>query len=185
VTLTSGAEIRAADSELMQRIAERDETALAAVYDRYGNMVFSTALRVLRDTAAAEDILQETFYGLWEKAAMFQEGRGSLGGWLLVMARNRAISRLRRKDSAPAEDFENVTVRVASTIEADAAQKQMIGRVQQMMQTLPEGQREALELAFFEGLTHSEIAQKTGQPLGTIKTRVRAALDTLRQSFHA
>ena len=142
------------DWSLLERVVRKDESALSALYDRYSGLVFSEAKRILRDTGAAEEILQDLFYQVWRTAERFDAARGSLAGWLLVAARNRAISRLRR-----------ALARVYSR------------RCKQS----PEGQRQAVELAYFEGMSHTEIAEKTGQPLGTVKTRIRTAIETLKQ----
>jgi RNA polymerase sigma-70 factor (ECF subfamily) len=174
----------ASDHELIKRLVERDGDALSELYDRYSALVYSVALRVLRDTGAAEEILQDIFYSLWEKAARFDATRGSLAGWLLVMSRNRAISRLRRRGPEQSEDMEQMTVAFPAWIEQDLGQRALLATAQKAITDLADGQREAIELAYFEGLTHSEIAQRTGQPLGTIKTRVRTALEILKKTLN-
>jgi RNA polymerase sigma-70 factor (ECF subfamily) len=170
----------ASDWSLLERVVRKDEEALSALYDRYSGLVYSEAKRILRDTGAAEEILQDLFYQIWRTAERFDEARGSLGGWLLVAARNRAISRLRRKTGKTEELKENgVGLRV--DLESRTAQNLLLEKVRGVMQELPEGQREAVELAYFEGMSHTEIAEKTGQPLGTIKTRIRSAMETLKR----
>ncbi len=165
---------------MLERVVRKDEEALSALYDRYSGLVYSEAKRILRDTGAAEEILQDLFYQIWRTAERFDEARGSLGGWLLVAARNRAISRLRRKTGKTEELKENgVGLRV--DLESRTAQNLLLEKVRGVMQELPEGQREAVELAYFEGMSHTEIAEKTGQPLGTIKTRIRSAMETLKR----
>jgi RNA polymerase sigma-70 factor, ECF subfamily len=139
--------------------------------------------RILRDTQAAEEILQDIFYQLWRNAGQFDASRGSLPGWLLVIARNRAISRLRRHNPASGEELLENTVVLPTNLESSIAQQQMVGKVRGAMESLPKEQRAALELAYFEGLTHSEIAARTGDPLGTVKTRLRSALETLKRNF--
>ena len=168
------------DWSLLERVVRKDESALSALYDRYSGLVFSEAKRILRDTGAAEEILQDLFYQIWRTAERFDAARGSLAGWLLVAARNRAISRLRRK-TGKAENLDENGVSFQVNIEAAAAQNLLLDRVRAVMGSLPEGQREALEFAYFEGMSHTEIAEKTGQPLGTIKTRIRAAMEALKQ----
>lgn len=164
----------------MARIAQKDEEALSALYDRYSGLVFSTAKRILHRTGEAEEILQDVFYQIWETAERFDPERGSLAGWLLVAARNRAISKLRGKREWAGELDEN-GVTLSVEIESRAAQNLLLDRVRGVMENLPEGQREALECAYFEGMSHTEIAQKTGQPLGTVKTRIRSALERLKK----
>ena len=170
----------ASDAALVRRVEAGDEAALAALYDRYANLVYSVAFRVLRDKPAAEEILQDIFYQLWRTADRFDPARGSLPGWLLVSARNRAISRLRRQNP-PADDPARLEVALPFNLESAVAQRQAMTKVQQSMQQLPPEQRQALEMAYFEGMTHSEIAARTGDPLGTIKSRLRAAVETLRR----
>jgi RNA polymerase sigma-70 factor (ECF subfamily) len=171
------------DSMLISRIRGGDEDALAALHDRYAQVVYSVALRVLGDTTQAEDILQEIFLQLWRKPETFDSNRGSLGAWLAVIARHRAIDQLRRR--RPESDIEDVMISVDSDLEQAADRNRAIARIRSAVEQLPSDQRRALELAFFQGLTHSEIATKTGEPLGTIKTRIRAALAALRKGLAA
>jgi len=165
---------------LLARIGQKDEEALSALYDRYSGLVYSEAKRILRDAGAAEEILQDLFYQVWRTSERFDPARGSLAGWLLVAARNRAISKLRRKTGISEELNENA-VSLKVDAELFAAQNLLLDKVKTLMGSLPEGQREALECAYFEGMSHSEIAQKTGQPLGTVKTRIRSAMEALKK----
>ncbi len=176
-------QLNAPDAALMQRIVRRDESALAALYDRYAGMLSSVLNRILRDTQAAEEILQDIFYQLWRTAGRFDPSRGSLPGWLVVIARNRAISRLRRHNPAGGEEIAENTVMVPVNLESAVAQRELLGRVTSALQTLPQEQRAVLELAYFEGMTHSEIARHTGDPLGTVKTRLRTAVETLKRNL--
>ena len=188
VSSTAGTQLGASDWALIQRIVARDESALAALYDRYSGLVCAVVTRILRDANAAEEVLQDIFYQLWRTATQFDPARGSLAGWLLVAARNRAISRLRRHDPGDAKgNEESAADRIAMpfSLESAAQQNQLLGRVKGAMQELPAAQREAVELAYFEDMTHSEIAEKTGEPLGTIKTRLRSAVETLKQRLNA
>jgi RNA polymerase sigma-70 factor, ECF subfamily len=169
---------------LVARIVEHDESALAALYDRYAGMLSSVLNRILRDTQAAEEILQDIFYQLWRTAPQFDEARGSLPGWLLVIARNRAISRLRRHNPASGDELVENTVIVPANLENMIARDQLMVKVKGALENLPQEQRAAIELAYFEGLTHSEIAKRTGDPLGTVKTRLRSAVETLRRDLH-
>lgn len=181
---TTGMDARASDAALIQRIVERDESALAALYDRYAAMLSSVLNRILHDTQAAEEILQDIFYQLWRTAGTFNATRGSLPGWLMVIARNRAISRLRRHNPAGGDELGENTVVIPANLESSVAQTQMIGKVKGALEKLPQEQRAAIELAYFEGLTHTEIAAKTGDPLGTVKTRLRTAVETLKKNLN-
>ena len=168
------------DWSLLARVGQKDEQALSALYDRYSGLVFSEAKRILRDTGAAEEILQDLFFQVWRTAERFDPAKGSLAGWLLVAARNRAISKLRRKSGATEELHEN-GVSLGVDIESHAAQRLLIDKVRRVMESLPENQRQAVECAYFEGMSHTEIAEKTGQPLGTVKTRIRSAMEALKK----
>lgn len=176
--------MRASDVALIERIAGRDETALASLYDRYGGMLSSVLNRILRDSQAAEEILQDIFFQLWRNASQFDASRGSLPGWLAVIARHRAISRLRRHNPAAGEELIENTVLLPFNLETAVAQQQLLTRVKGALEALPKEQRAAVELAYFAGMTHSEIARSTGDPLGTVKTRLRSALETLKRNLH-
>lgn len=184
VSPQSEAELKASDVALMERIMQRDETALAALYDRYAGILSSVLNRILRDKQAAEEILQDIFFQLWRGAQQFDASRGSVPGWLMVIARNRAISRLRHHNPAQGEELRENTVCVGVSLESSIAQRQLMEKVQAALDTLPKEQRAAVELAYFEGLTQSEIAARTGDPLGTVKTRLRTALGTLKRALH-
>jgi RNA polymerase sigma-70 factor, ECF subfamily len=158
-----------------------DQSAIAELYDRYSSIVYAVALRVLGDTMAAEDVLQEVFLQLWRNPAAFDAARGNLAAWLAVIARNRAIDALRRRK--PETDIEDVIVSVAPDLAANADRMRAAEKVRGVLQGMAPAQRAALEMAYFEGLSHSEIASKTGEPLGTIKTRIRAGLMALRRAF--
>jgi RNA polymerase sigma-70 factor (ECF subfamily) len=175
------------DSALVERIMAEDERALSALYDRYAGMLFAMLVRILRDTSAAEEVLQDLFLQLWRGASRFDASRGSLAGWLLVIGRNRALSRLRgkarREILADPEEFSIEAVPSSGNLEDEAARMQLMRRLQGAMAALPPEQREAVELAYFEGMTQTEIAARVGCPLGTVKSRVRAAMQTLKQLF--
>ena len=177
----------APDSALVERMMAGDENALAALYDRYSGMLFAMLVRILRDTGAAEEVLQDLFLHLWRSAARYDAARGSLPAWLLVIGRNRAISRLRRSGPRDVQDdgekFSMESVASPGNMEDQAWRAQMMNRVRNAMAALPGEQREAVELAYFEGMTQTEIAAKTNTPLGTVKSRVRAAMQTLKQVF--
>jgi RNA polymerase sigma-70 factor, ECF subfamily len=179
------AQLRESDAALIDRMIQRDETALEALYDRYAVMLTSVLTRILHDSQAAEEILQDIFYQLWRTASQFDPSRGSLPGWLLVIARNRAISRLRHRNPAAGDELVESALPTPFNLESAISQQQLLGRIRGALEDLPKEQRAALELAYFEGLTHSEIAQRTGDPLGTVKTRLRSAVETLKRALHS
>jgi RNA polymerase sigma-70 factor, ECF subfamily len=181
-TLNSKAESGTiSDTALLTRIGQRDEYAMEEIFRRYSSAVYSVALRVLRDSGQAEDVLQEVFLQLWREPGAFVQQRGSLGGWLIVIARNRAIDLLRRRK--PTDPVEDVVLASSINVADEAERNTTMQRVRQIIARLPMEQRNALELAYFEGLSHTEIASRTGEPLGTIKTRIRQALISLRKAF--
>jgi len=172
-----------ADAELLKRISQRDESAMGLLFDRYARIVYSIALRVLHDPSEAEDVMQEVLMQVWRGAQSFIVGRGSLGGWLAVVARNRAIDVLRRRH--PSDPIDEVTLPASIDLAKQAERNTLMERLRAIMQELPPEQQKSLQLAFFEGLSHSEIADKTGDPLGTVKTRIRLALISLRKALQA
>ena len=155
---------------------------MAQLYERYSSIVYSVALRVLGDTGAAEDILQEVFMQLWRSPDVFDPSRGSLAGWLAVIARNRAIDSLRKR--RPETDITEIVVSIEPDLASGADWSRVLEKIRSALTSMPSTQRSALEMAFFEGLTHTEIAEKTGEPLGTIKTRIRAGLSPCMRSVH-
>ncbi len=171
------------DAELLIRISQRDETAMASLFDRYASIVYSVALRVLHDPSEAEDVMQDVLIQLWRGAPSFVIGRGSLGGWLAVVARNRAIDVLRRRH--PSDSVDEVILPAPLDLASEAERNILAEKLRIIVQELPQEQQKSLQLAFFEGLTHSEIAEKTGDPLGTVKTRIRLALISLRKALQA
>jgi RNA polymerase sigma-70 factor, ECF subfamily len=156
---------------------------MTLLYDRYSSIVYAVALRVLGDTGAAEDVLQEVFLQLWRNPGAFDSSRGNLAAWLAVIARNRAIDGLRKR--RPETDIADVLVSVEPDMAGEAERTRAMEKVRAALETMPAAQRSALEMAYFEGLTHIEIAAKTGEPLGTIKTRIRTGLLALRKTFVA
>jgi RNA polymerase sigma-70 factor (ECF subfamily) len=170
-----------ADAAVLSAIRSGDENAMAVLYDRYSAVVYSVALRVLGDTGAAEDVLQEVFMQLWRNPGRFDSSRGSLGAWLAVIARHRAIDGLRKR--RPEINIADVVVSVEPDLWGDAERARAMEKVRGTLGSMPSPQRQALEMAYFEGLSHSEISAKTGEPLGTIKTRIRSGLLALRKAF--
>ena len=179
----SSADLKAAspDMALVSAIRAGDQGAMAALYDRFSSVVYSVALRVLGETGAAEDVLQDVFLQLWRNPGAFDASRGSLGAWLAVIARNRAIDARRKRK--PESDIEDVVLSVTPDMASDADRSRVAEKVRGVLGTMSAPQRSALEMAYYEGLTHTEIAAKTGEPLGTIKTRIRAGLTALRKAF--
>ena len=171
------------EKSLIDRVRVREQQAMAEIFDRYAGLVYSVALRVLNDSGYAEDVMQEIFFQLWRNPDSFSPSRGSLGAWLLVVARNRAIDQLRQRRSG--EPVDEVIVASSTDLHNEAERSMIIQRVQGIIGNLPKEQQQSLEMAFFEGLSHSEIAEKTGQPLGTVKTRIRSALTSLRKRLEA
>jgi RNA polymerase sigma-70 factor (ECF subfamily) len=169
------------ETAMLTRIGQRDENAMEEIFRRYSGPVYSVALRVLRDSGQAEDVLQEVFLQLWRKPAAFVQNRGSLGAWLVVIARNRAIDVLRRRK--PSDSVDDVVLASTVNVADEAERNTMMAKVRRVIADLPMEQRKSLELAYFEGLSHTEIASRTGDPLGTVKTRIRQALISLRKAF--
>lgn len=171
------------DATLLASVRKGDEYAMALLFDRYSRIVYSVALRVLRDPASAEDVLQEIFMQIWRNPDGFVATRGSLGGWLAVVSRNRSIDALRRK--RPTESIDEMALASNYNLADEAERNSMMEKARGVIYQLPMEQRKTLEMAFFDGLTHMEIAEMTGDPLGTVKTRIRSALTTLRKAFTA
>ncbi|MCX2727774.1 sigma-70 family RNA polymerase sigma factor [Thermomicrobium sp. 4228-Ro] len=178
---------RASDELLVQRVVEGDIRAFELLYDRYARPVFSLAFRMLGDPGEAEELLQETFVRLWQQAARYDAHRGSFGSWLMSIAHNLAVDALRQRSRRPQRadfvdlatfPFHDIDER-ATALEA-AEVSELRDRVRRALAQLPEPQRQVIELAYFGGLTHSEIATVLGEPIGTIKTRLRLAMQKLQ-----
>jgi RNA polymerase sigma-70 factor, ECF subfamily len=169
------------DMGLLTRIQSGHQEAMAALFDRYRTMVYSVAFRVLKDAGEAEDVMQEIFVQVWRNPGAFVSGRGSLAGWLVVVARNRSIDMIRRR--RPTEPVELFALPSSTNLAREAERNSLVEKIRGVMGSLPDEQRKSVELAFFEGLSHSEIAEKTGDPLGTVKTRIRLALTTIRKAL--
>lgn len=179
------------DEELMQRLAYRDLRAFEALYNRYGDLVYSTCLRVVRDAQLAEDILQEVFLRLWRKPESYVAQRGRFPTWLLSVTRNRSVDEIRsrvrrqRHENSPQRQERDLPASQDQdpALSAQLADQQRLIRA--ALAELPEEQRLAIELAYFGGLTQQEIAVKLGQPLGTVKTRIRLGMQKLRTALTA
>jgi RNA polymerase sigma-70 factor (ECF subfamily) len=171
------------DVKLLKAIAARDEAALAQLYDRYRVILFGLLMRILNNREEAEDVLQETFLQVWRKADDFDENRGRPFTWLVTLARSRGIDRLRTLAARDrvAEAGARETVDAISDAATDAFKSEQRGLVNKALAQLPDEQKRPLMLAYFDGLTQSEIAARLGAPLGTVKTRMRTGMMNLRE----
>jgi RNA polymerase sigma-70 factor (ECF subfamily) len=179
------------DQEMIARIGRRDQGAFSALYDRLSGPLYSLAMKMLGDPAEAQDALQEVFLQIWSRAGTYDPEQSSVFSWTVLLTPSRVIDRLRargrRSRVVVASTEEAPTAADASTVEsaADTAEKNdEAARVRYVLNNLPSEQREAIELAFFEHLSHHEIAARLGQPLGTVKARIRRGLLKLRQRLN-
>jgi RNA polymerase sigma-70 factor, ECF subfamily len=185
-----GGDGRAGERELVRRCSHGDATALESLYDRYAASVCALALRVCGTLAEAEEITQEVFWQLWKQAARFDPARGSLAAWLMTMTRNRALDGVRARGSAGETAERAAQARTddppaPASPETSSSDGERARAVRRALAELPPPQRDALELAYYGGLSHREIAQRTGEPLGTIKSRIAQAVARLRQALGA
>jgi len=171
------------DVELLHAIAARDEAALAQLYDSYRTILFGLLMRILNNREEAEDVLQEVFLQVWRKAQDFDETRGRPFTWLVTLARSRGIDRLRTLASRErvAEAGAREVSEEISDAATDAFKSEQRGLVSEALAKLPDEQKRPIMLAYFDGLTQSEIATRLGAPLGTVKTRMRTGLIRLRE----
>jgi RNA polymerase sigma-70 factor (ECF subfamily) len=171
------------DILLLKAIAARDEAALAQLYDRYRTILFGLLMRILNNREEAEDVLQEVFLQVWRKAADFDESRGRPFTWLVTLARSRGIDRLRTLASRErvAEAGAREVSEQISDAATDAFKSEQRGLVSNALATLPDEQKRPIMLAYFDGLTQTEIATHLGAPLGTVKTRMRTGMIRLRE----
>ena len=181
----------ARDIELVRRMAAGDEQALAALYDHWSGLVSSLVMHLLGDADESEDVLEETFWQAWRQALRYDAARASVSTWLTTIARSRALDRLRARRRRPEESLSQLSEEGTERIiereavaddplaDTEAAERQ--SRVAAALQSLPREQRETIELAYFGGLSQTEIATRMQQPLGTVKTRVRLAVEKLRE----
>lgn len=170
------------DDRLLARVADGDAAALRLLYDRYADRVYGAARRLLDSQSDAEEVVQETFVELWNRAAMFDRQRGAAAAWILTMGRNRAIDLVRRRGvrAKVAEELGRLApATIAAEPEAQLSAARDRARIALALAALPPEQRAVVELAYFDGLSQSEIAARTGEPLGTIKGRARLALEKL------
>jgi RNA polymerase sigma-70 factor, ECF subfamily len=161
--------------------------AFGAAYDQYASVLYGLLLRILRDAGDAQEILQETFLAAWTDASKFDPSRGSELAWLISMARSRGIDRLRARQRRGEREEEagREISKATSNVDDPVAFREIRAAVRNALQELPEAQRKALELAYFDGLSQSEIATRLGEPLGTVKTRINLAMKKLRERLGA
>ncbi len=175
------------DRELAARLKRRDPNAVAELYDRYGRLAYALIYRVVRDTGIAEDLTQETFLRVWNRASAFDQEKGSLGLWIMTVARNRAIDYLRSVDGRMRENAVDLTAAesplLLSTVEANLVNSERATHLKKAFEKLNENQKLVIELAYYEGLSQSEMADRMKQPMGTVKTWVRTALMRLRKEL--
>lgn len=178
------------DAALVARVAAGDQDALGQLYDRFGQAVYSLCLRIVHEGATAEELTQEVFVRLWRSAASFDAAKGRLSTWLLRIAHNLSLNEVRRRQSrpvtAPDMDWEAEAATLADTsVDADPASSMWLRErataVRGALAQLPEPQRKAIELAYFGGLSQPEVAAALGDPLGTVKSRIRAGMQRLRE----
>jgi RNA polymerase sigma-70 factor, ECF subfamily len=175
------------DRELAERLKRRDQRAVGELYDRYGRLAYSLIYRIVKDTGIAEDLTQETFLRVWNRAAAFDTEKGSLGAWIMTVARNRAIDYVRSvqgrmRDNVYELDASDNPV-LFTTIEGSIINSERARRLKQAFEALNANQRMVIEMAYYEGLSQTEMADRIKQPLGTVKTWCRTALLKLREEL--
>ncbi len=175
------------DAELMEKLIRQEPEALERLYDRYARAVYSLVLRIAQHAASAEEIVQDVFLQLWRNAHRYQAARGPLEPWLFTLARNRALDHMRLKREKQRRREETLDLQpLACAVpnpEYIVDRERRAARVRALMQSLPQQQQRAIELAFFEGMTHSEIAAALREPLGTVKSWIRTGLLRLREGL--
>lgn len=175
------------DRELAERLKRREQNAMADLYDRYGRVAYALILRVVKDTGIAEDLTQETFLRVWNRMAGFDPERGALGPWVLTVARNRAIDYVRSSQGKMRENAYELDASdnpvLFTTMEPELLNSERARRLKEAFRRLSENERLVIELAYYEGLSQSEMAKQIQQPLGTVKTWCRTALMKLRDEL--
>ena len=169
------------DEALVALAARSEQAALAELYDRYGRAAYGLALRVLRDQALAEDAVQDAFLSVWRTAPRFVPERGAASTWILTLVHRRAVDVVRREQRRRADPLDRVPEQGGGAVDEEAWVRLQRERVQAALNQLPDQQREALELAYYGGFTQSELAERLGQPIGTIKSRMFTGLARLRE----
>jgi len=168
------------DEALPALVARGDEQALAELYDRFGRVAYGIAVRVVRDASLAEDAVQDAFMTAWRTAAAFDPARGKASTWLLTLVHRRAVDVVRREERRRGDPLDDAPIASGDATDESAEVREERRRVQSALAQLPPDQREALELAYYGGLTQTELAERLGVPLGTIKSRMFTALSRLR-----
>lgn len=175
------------DEDLARRVQQRDPGAMKDLYDRFGRLAYSVVLGIVRDTATAEDLVQETFLRVWNRIQAFEPGRGALGPWLVAIARHRAIDHVRSSAARMDRNAFELDVREHPSLFVDMSREvenaDHARLIRAAIARLSPNQQKVIELAYYEGLSQTEMAARLGQPLGTIKTWVRAALAILREEL--
>ena len=179
---------RLADEDLMPLVSRKDAVAFEVFYDRHGGAAYSLAYRIVGDPTAAEDVAQEAFLSIWRSRARYDPARGSVRAWALGIVRNRAIDALRREGGrAPKLDLDDELAlereQAPERTEAEALRRETAHQVRGALGALPSEQSQVIELAYFGGFTHSEIAKMLGMPIGTVKGRMRLGLEKMRARF--
>ncbi|MGH3051799.1 MAG: sigma-70 family RNA polymerase sigma factor [Gaiellaceae bacterium] len=169
------------DEALVALVARAQEAALAELYDRFGRVAYGLALRIMRDPALAEDAVQESFLAVWRSADRFVAERGKASTWILTLVHRRAVDIVRREQPRRADPLDGAPIAAAESTEEEAWLRLRRTRVQEALRQLPDKQREAIELAYYGGFTQSELADRLGEPLGTIKSRMFSGLARLRE----
>lgn len=179
------------DRDLVARMRAGDTKALARFYERWSRPVYALVLQVVRDPDDADDVVEDTFYQAWRQASRYEPARGAVSTWIVTIARSRALDRLRSRRRlreeplTPVVSLDELTDSAVRDPAAGAEESEVRERVAQALKALPPEQREVLELAYYGGLSQTEIAERTGQPLGTVKTRTRLAGQKLRERLAA
>jgi RNA polymerase sigma-70 factor, ECF subfamily len=169
------------DEALVALAARSENSALAELYDRYGRTAYGLAFRMLRDQTLAEDAVQEAFLTVWRTASRFVPERGKASTWILTLVHRRAVDVVRREQRRRAEPLDRAPEPAVEGVEEDAWLRLQRERVQDALRSLPDAQREALELAYYGGFSQSELAERLGQPLGTVKSRMFTGLSRMRE----
>jgi RNA polymerase sigma-70 factor (ECF subfamily) len=175
------------DEELARRLQRRDPEAMADLYDRFGRIAYSVIFAIVRDSATAEDLVQETFLRVWNRVHGFEAGRGALGPWLLAVARNRAIDHIRSVGARMDRNAYELDIREHPSLFMDM-EREVLNTdharvIRKAIAKLSANQQKVIELAYYEGLSQMEMADRMGEPLGTVKTWVRTALKHLREEL--
>jgi RNA polymerase sigma factor (sigma-70 family) len=169
------------DEQILEAVGRGDDDALGVLYDRFGRLAYGLAYRILRDQALAEDAVQEAFLAVWRSADAYKRERAKPSTWILTVVHRRAVDLVRREERRRGEPLETAPEPTAGPADEDASLRDRRAAVQSALRELPGDQRQALELAYYGGLTQSELAERLGVPLGTVKSRMFAGLGRLRE----